>query len=228
MEALPIGTIRVWTENSRKRVYLRRVVKVSHHGPKWSRWRPCSHHVWQQEIGPIPEGFEIYHRNGDSLNDALDNLVLVREDRLKLLLANPRTSRRQRKRQAYGVRRSNRRRAHAENSQLQDDKFYVVVPSGHMIVWIPCLTLAEARRRITPDRISRLVDSMRDATIATRGIRLSFTPGDFTCVVTGEEIRLESGIDGKYEGFIRLIPDTRRAPRKRNRSADLVEALSAN
>ncbi len=33
--------------------------------------------VWESHHGPIPEGMELHHRNGDKLDNRLENLMLV-------------------------------------------------------------------------------------------------------------------------------------------------------
>ena len=34
-------------------------------------------YVWEQEAGPIPEGFEIHHLDRDRSNNSIDNLALM-------------------------------------------------------------------------------------------------------------------------------------------------------
>lgn len=55
---------------------------------RWYRywWDPGSHKsyrqlesrwVWEREYGPIPDGYEVHHGDGDKTNNALDNLQLL-------------------------------------------------------------------------------------------------------------------------------------------------------
>ena len=39
--------------------------------------RPFHQVIWEQVNGPVPEGFEIDHKDGDGLNNKIDNLRLV-------------------------------------------------------------------------------------------------------------------------------------------------------
>ena len=45
----------------------------------WSSPGPSNLHraVWEKAYGPVPDGFHIHHKDGDSFNDALDNLECV-------------------------------------------------------------------------------------------------------------------------------------------------------
>lgn len=99
MEAKPIGT--VTTRNFRGRTT--RFVKTSHHGHWTQRWKMFARHWWEQNVGPVPDGHQVYHRNGDSLDDSPDNLVLAREDRLKLVLSRRPANRRRLVRQKSAV-----------------------------------------------------------------------------------------------------------------------------
>ena len=33
--------------------------------------------IWESHYGPVPEGFELHHRNGDKLDNRIENLKLV-------------------------------------------------------------------------------------------------------------------------------------------------------
>lgn len=226
MNALPIGTVRLWILAARKKQRAVRVIKVSHHGHSRARWRPYAQHLWITTIAPIPEGFQVYHRDGDSLNDDISNLVIAREERFRLVLQTKRSQARQVRRRAKGVSRANRRRARIASSQLQRDRYYVVLPVSRAIIWIPCRSEESARHTVTPDRLIEICESnvMPLMNQGTRG----YYVGDPVEILTGKEIASGSRNDGETEGFVRLIPDTRRAPRKRGMTADLVESVSAN
>ena len=49
-----------------------RWIKLSGRG-----WIPFARHLYERREGPIPEGYFVVHRDGDSLNDELDNLMLM-------------------------------------------------------------------------------------------------------------------------------------------------------
>jgi hypothetical protein len=69
---LPIGAVRVRTRHKRggeRRTF----VKVA----QPNTWMLRARHVWEQANGPIPRGMGVHHKDGDKLNDALDNLSLV-------------------------------------------------------------------------------------------------------------------------------------------------------
>ena len=64
--------------------------KTSHHLPEGTISRKGYHRIrrggrvvmahrwlWEQARGPIPEGMHIHHRNGDRLDNRLDNLEMV-------------------------------------------------------------------------------------------------------------------------------------------------------
>lgn len=42
-----------------------------------NKWIPYSRIVWQQYYGEIPEGFIIWHKNGDKFDDRIENLECV-------------------------------------------------------------------------------------------------------------------------------------------------------
>lgn len=41
------------------------------------RWRPRAIVVWERENGPVPRGMIVHHRDRDTLNDDIKNLVAV-------------------------------------------------------------------------------------------------------------------------------------------------------
>ena len=214
MEAKPIGTIRISTVGGHRQ----RVIKISHHGSRWRRWQSFASHWWTINRGPIPDGYRVYHRNGDSLDDSPDNLVLAREDRLKLVLSRRPANRRRLVRQKSAVAKSNRERARVYNSFLRPLAWYVVLPASMAILWVPCRSRVEAKELFSPAAIAELC-AKDEAILKWRDLRPRniepFQVGHPVLYRRGKEIDAESGQDGQFEGFIRLIPDTRKPPRKR-------------
>lgn len=69
---LPVGTVTVRTRHSRggeQRAY----IKIN----EPNIWILRARYVWQQHHGEIPPGMAIHHRDGDKLNDSIENLELV-------------------------------------------------------------------------------------------------------------------------------------------------------
>lgn len=52
-------------------------IKVCDSAPPAKRWVPLARHIWEQQYGPVPDGCIVVHRNGDTLDDRLDNLILI-------------------------------------------------------------------------------------------------------------------------------------------------------
>ena len=42
-------------------------------------------HLWEMKFGEIPDGYEVHHKDGNILNDSLDNLVLLSRDDHRLI-----------------------------------------------------------------------------------------------------------------------------------------------
>ena len=64
-----------------------RKIKVKDCGRPNERWIPYARYLWEKEHGPVPPGYYVAHKDGDSMNDALENLVLVNHrEHSKLLL----------------------------------------------------------------------------------------------------------------------------------------------
>jgi len=79
-----LGTITIRQDATRKlsgkrrrKGKRRRHIKVSETGPVQYRFIPYARYIWQQAHGAIPKGACIVHRDGDPLNDHLDNLMLM-------------------------------------------------------------------------------------------------------------------------------------------------------
>lgn len=47
------------------------------YGAGWFRKLPYHKYIWEQEYGPVPEGYIIHHKDEDKLNNSLDNLELL-------------------------------------------------------------------------------------------------------------------------------------------------------
>ena len=229
MEALPIGTARIRTRTTRKQLRRERFVKVSHHGSMTQRWRPFARHWWEQNIGTIPAGHNVFHRDGDTLNDDPTNFVLCHSDRFRLIFAlRPEAQRNQRRRRASAVARSNRRRAEIHEALLNPAAWYVVLPLSKAIVWQPCRTQLAARRLIETDRLAAMCQQDIVRLEKIQGVQ--YQPGHPVKVVQGDRLNRGSWDDGEFEGFIRLIPDVRRAPVKRGAKTpppDFVSSPSA-
>lgn len=67
----PIGTIRVRTR--RKRNDTRAFIKIE----EPNTWILYAHFVWEEAHGAIPVGMSVHHEDGNRLNDAIENLLLV-------------------------------------------------------------------------------------------------------------------------------------------------------
>lgn len=57
--------------------FRQRWIKVADGGRRQDRWVPYARWLWGQHNGPVPAGVHVMHRDGDTLNDAMENLVLV-------------------------------------------------------------------------------------------------------------------------------------------------------
>lgn len=206
MEAMPIGTERIWTWSVREQPRQQRFIKVSHHGGWRKRWRPASSHWWEQHVGPIPDGYQVFHRDGQPLNDAPENLVLVRENRFRLIFAlRPDAARRQKLRRSRAVIRSNRRRALVDRFQIRPHWWYAVLPASRAIVWKPCVNEEDVRE--IPISLIKKYCKDNHLAIKLNGGKI-YKKEDRVEYVTGAQIIAGSGMDGRYEGFMRLIKDS--------------------
>jgi hypothetical protein len=69
----PVGTVTVYHYKGHPVKF----VKVADSGRRCQQWIPQARWVWQQAYGPLPAGRFVVHRDGDTLNDELSNLVAV-------------------------------------------------------------------------------------------------------------------------------------------------------
>lgn len=67
---LPVGSIRKTKDG-----YL--IKKVKERGYQWERWKLLHRLVWEENNGPIPEGYIVGFRDGNKENCEPDNLVLM-------------------------------------------------------------------------------------------------------------------------------------------------------
>ncbi len=92
----PIGSVTVRLgkrmsnqERARHRQSIRHL-KVRDDGPYQTRWLPLARVLWEQAHGPVPPGYFVGHRDNDTMNDALENLILVdRRGHMRRLYERP-------------------------------------------------------------------------------------------------------------------------------------------
>jgi hypothetical protein len=237
MNESPLGTISILTRTMRRKrettwleqadgtllestvircaVLRQKFVKVSYHGPYRKRWRPLSRHWWETNVGPIPPGYQVFHRDGDSLNDSPDNLVLVRENRFALLFANnPAAAERRARASRRGVRRANKMRHEvmrsARGALFNPAAWYVCLHELKLVVWKPFVTKSLASDRLTAETIRGWL--VRDGMLLP----------EWVDVLQGSAIQSLSGPDGAMEGYSRFVPDERPEPKSRTRDSDFA------
>ncbi len=54
-----------------------RFIKVRDDGPPKARWIPLAQYLWEKTHGPVPPGMFVGHKNNDTMDDGLHNLILV-------------------------------------------------------------------------------------------------------------------------------------------------------
>jgi hypothetical protein len=219
MVAEPIGTIRTRrTGNSShgRPARVSCVVKVTHHGLHHKRWKAAARVAWEHHFGAIPDGHQVYHRDRNAENNDPSNLILVGEDRLDVIFSLcPEAARNQRINRSRAVAKSNRDRARVAGSQVNPRKWYLALPLSKAVVWWPCRT-RRAATKLDHDAVAELcrrdplVILERRDRFATRssGAEL-FVPGHPVEAVQGAALLSGGGVDSRYEGFVRLIPDER-------------------
>lgn len=139
-DPMPLGTVVIRCEIANGRRRYTRYVKVSLKGPEQKRWMQYSRWWWEKNRGPIPKGMLVLRKDGQTLNDSPDNLLLGTPG-MKLVLAHKRDerwSKEQHARAAAGTAKDNRRRGQ-ENRFWNFIKgyWYPVVDSVGIVLNIP-------------------------------------------------------------------------------------------
>ena len=175
---VPLGTVR----QMKRWGTTINMVKVSHHGPKWERWRPLSTVEIEKQHGPLPAGHQVYHLDGDSLNDTPDNLVLTCADRVQLnLQRNSGARRKQQEKRAAAVQRSNRVRNRINRSmQIWSTRYYPVSHATRTIILLPFRTWHQAAQVGHEEEFRHL------RIVAIHGARLLTEHADYARVVPDE------------------------------------------
>jgi hypothetical protein len=158
------------------------MVKVSHHGRKWERWRPLSAIEVEKQHGPLPAQHQVYHLDGNSLNDIPDNLVVTRSDRLQLNLQRSRSAlRKQREKRSSAVQRSNRMRGRINRSvHIRLGQFYPVSHATRTIICHPFRTKRQA------ERVGERDEYLHLQIVAVRGAKLITDCADYTRSIPNE------------------------------------------
>ncbi len=177
-KAMPLGTVRLM----KRWGAAINMVKISHHGPKWVRWRPQSTIEAEKQHGPLPAEHQVYHLDGNPLNDSPDNLIVTRCDRLRLNLQRNRTAqRKQREKRTSAVQRSNRIRSRVGRSvHIRLGQFYPVSHATRTIIVHPFRTKHQAERCGEQDEYRHL------QLVAIRGARLDTECADYARIIPDE------------------------------------------
>jgi ribosomal protein L32 len=92
-----------------------RWIKIKDDGRPQDRYVPLSRFLWEKEHGPIPEGMFVVHADNNTMNDSLDNLILVnRTEHMRRLYERPSVIATCRRRAAAVT-----KRRHAQNRQAK-------------------------------------------------------------------------------------------------------------
>jgi len=74
--SLPLGTVVIRAERVNGRTLECRYVKIKMEGPTGLRWMLYARWWWERNRGPVPRGQLVLHLDGDTMNDAPENLAL--------------------------------------------------------------------------------------------------------------------------------------------------------
>lgn len=220
-QPLPIGSITIRHRVRFSKTYSSRFIKISHHGPYHSRWMPYARYYWQQQHKiNVPDGYRVAHRDGDGLNDSIQNLVLVRENAFSLALSSRASQRKRRVQQAKAVAKSNRRRARVYHASIRPSRWYLVLPSSKAIVWVHTRTQKQALSMVSTRVLSKLCEQDRLSITELAGEL--YDESHEILILTGQQILDASQGSASFDGFLRLIPDTRKAPKRRSPRFDFA------
>ena len=74
----PIGTVRVRYCEGSKGDKPARHIKVRMDGPPSGRWQLYARYLWETLHGPVPAGYRVGHKDGNTMNDDPRNVVLMK------------------------------------------------------------------------------------------------------------------------------------------------------
>jgi len=139
-DPMPLGTVVIRCEIANGRRRYTRFIKVKMTGPYQKKWIQYSRWWWEKNRGPIPEGQLVLRKDGQTLNDSPDNLILGTPG-MKLVLAHQRDqawSREQHARAGAGTAKDNRRRGQTNRFwKFLTNYWYPVVDSVSVILNVP-------------------------------------------------------------------------------------------
>jgi len=138
---MPVGTVVIRGDrDSAGRKRFTRYIKVRADGLPQKRWIQYSRWWWEKNRGPVPKGCLVLHKDGETLNDAPDNLI-VGTCGMKLVLAHQRDkvwSKNQHARAAAGTAKDNRRRGRVNRFwNFLKKRWYPVVSQVSVILNVP-------------------------------------------------------------------------------------------
>jgi len=139
-DPMPLGTVVIRCEIANGRRRYTRYIKVNLKGPEQNRWMQYSRWWWEKNRGPIPKGMLVLRKDGQTLNDSPDNLILGTPG-MKLVLAHQRDktwSKEQHARAAAGTAKDNRLRGYKNRFwNFLQGYWYPVVDSLSVILNVP-------------------------------------------------------------------------------------------
>lgn len=138
---LPVGSIviRRETGTDKRHQFQVRYIKVRMDGPPRFRWMQYSRWWWEKNRGPVPTGRIVVRKDGDTLNDDPDNLILgTAATKLKIAHSDIGWSREQHRRAAAGIARHNRMVGHVRRLKRYIPAYwYPVVDDMSVILNVP-------------------------------------------------------------------------------------------
>jgi hypothetical protein len=140
-DPMPVGTVVIRGDrDAAGRRRLTRYIKVRADGPSQKRWTQYSRWWWEKNNGSVPKGHLVLHKDGQTLNDAPENLM-IGTCAMKFVLAHQRDatwSKSQHARAAAGTAKDNRRRGRVNRFwNFLKRHWYPVVDSVSVILNVP-------------------------------------------------------------------------------------------
>jgi len=154
VEKLPVGSVRT-RQNKRPdgTRFKVRVIKISQRGRGDQKWIGYARWLWERAHGPVPKGNRVLHRDGNTMNDDLSNLILGTAADVVYLFchADPAKSEENRRRCSAATSDFNRERAEVRRlTEILPSQWYAVDllaksifneprRSRHLLMGIPCV-----------------------------------------------------------------------------------------